>query len=180
MQGVEKPRDAVAHLENEVAQLEAELVRRQGQTLNVSSVANTIATNLAADVAAAILMPSSKPERLPPLSSAFFLSNSPAPYTMADLGQLNEHAHIEESLARPTALASIPRQVVDALLTNYCQNYRHHYPSVEEPDLWESCQKVYEQAQPSDYDVFSVHTALAISVSRLVPHHPQEHAINLR
>ena len=166
MQGVDKPRGGVAHLEQEVALLEAELLRRQSQSLSASNVANTIANHLAADVATAILMPSSKPERLPALSSDFFLSDSPAPYTMVDLGDFTKQAEVETPLSKPAALASIPRQVVEALLTNYCQNYRHHYPSVEESDLRESCQRVYEQAQPSEYDVFSVHTALAISVSR--------------
>lgn len=85
---------------------------------------------------------------------------------MVDVGESTREAEVEENHAKPAALALIPRQVVDALLKNYCQNYRHHYPSVEEPDLQQSCQRVYEQAQPSDYDIFSVHMALAISVGR--------------
>jgi hypothetical protein len=166
--GVDKPRSTIVHLENEVARLEAELSRVKTQTRTASDIANVAVENLATRLAVTIVDPSGLSRKqdkdMLPLTSPFFLSCSPSPYLLSDAEDDMAEYQSQEDSSRPINAASVPKHVVDAMLKHYCEIYRPQYPGIEETDLLEACDRVYNNIQPSDADVFYVHITLAISV----------------
>lgn len=116
-----------------------------------------------------------------PLTSSFFFVGSPAPYlnkpvawdeTRQAQGSTSPSAsdkdrHTTSTTASAVPISSIPRHVAVAMLKHYCEIYRPQYPAVEEADLLAAFDRVYDNAQPTDFDVFCVHITLAISVGSL-------------
>ncbi|KAH8701804.1 hypothetical protein BGW36DRAFT_424108 [Talaromyces proteolyticus] len=103
-----------------------------------------------------------------PLATPLFLSSSPIPYLKINPQEYMKKPQLRESSARPINVSSVPRHVVDALLRHYCEIYRPQYPGIEEADLYAACDRVYNNKQPSDADVFYVHITLAISTNTLM------------
>lgn len=67
-------------------------------------------------------------------------------------------------------ISSIPRHVAVIMLKHYCEIYRPQYPAVEEQDLLQAFDRVYDKTSTgaSDFDVFCVHITLAISTTTLM------------
>lgn len=169
IQGVDKPRSTVSHLEEEVARLEIELqrIKNQDHGTSVAEVANTAVKRLATSLAVAIIEPggvSHKDGGLLSLATPFFLSPSPVPYLSSQSWSNSSTDKEKEAQTNPISISSIPRHVADAMLKHYYEIYRPQYPAIEESDLYESCEKVYNKQTPSDFDTFCVHISLAISV----------------
>ena len=101
---------------------------------------------------------------LPPLNTPYFLSASPVPHLRGRTPDDYKSEEVREHSKSSSTLSSVPRHVVDVMLQHYCEIYRPQYPAIEESDLHKACDKVYNNAQPSDLDVFNVHMTLAISV----------------
>ncbi|KAH8691390.1 hypothetical protein BGW36DRAFT_465142 [Talaromyces proteolyticus] len=169
--GVDKPRSAVSHLEQEVARLEIELGRVNDQPRNVSDIAREKVETLTSSLAMAILEPSFPPQKetkSPPLASAFFLSHSPVPYLNDPAPRNTRVVEPQERGNVPGSLFSIPRHIINVLLNHYCATYRPQYPAIEEPDLYKACNRVYNDTQPSAFDKFCVNITLAISMNTLI------------
>ena len=150
-----------------MARLEVERLRVLSQTGSISDIANAAVERLTTRLATAIVAPrgrSRKQESLLPLTSMYFLSDSALPYLTSQDWHDTNGRQSQEQLRRGITISSIPRQVVDIMLKNYCETYRPQYPAVEESDLWRACDSVYKNEQPSDFDIFCVHITLAISV----------------
>lgn len=167
--GTDKPRSTIRHLEEEIARLEIELSRAKEQNQDVAGVAYAEVEKLAAGLVTAIVDPpecsSRMYEDLLPLTSPFFLSGSPVPHLNSlAWGCGTEDAPSLEGLPPPISVSSIPRAVVDTMMKHYCDIYRPMYPAIEESDLLSACERVYNNAEPSSYDIFCVHITLAISV----------------
>lgn len=167
IQGVERPRSTISHLEQEVTRLETELGLIQGQTKTDLDVAIEAAEQLSTRLAATIAMPPRSfrnQETLLPLTSTFFLSGSPEPYLSGPLKNSELPAQYDETSASTNKLSSIPRHAVDTMLKHYCEIYRPLYPAIEESELFDASDRVYNNIQPSAFDIFCVHVTLAISV----------------
>ncbi|KAH8690783.1 hypothetical protein BGW36DRAFT_364345 [Talaromyces proteolyticus] len=171
IQRVDKPRGATVHLEEEIARLENELSRVKKQTRTPSDIANATAEGLSTAVARNIVHPRGSfskhdTDKLP-LSSPFFLSSSPMPHLKFQIPPEATFKYTWEQSPHAINASSVPRHVVDAMLKHYCEIYRPQYPAIEEIDLYEACDRVYTNSQPSDADVFYVHITLAISTNTL-------------
>ncbi|EXJ79499.1 hypothetical protein A1O1_08763 [Capronia coronata CBS 617.96] len=169
--GVDKPRSTVSHLEDEIARLEGELYRVKGQVNTISDSAIAAVERLSRCVARATLAPLSCSRRqtnLLSLNSSFFLSGSPVPYLSSQASNPDKLERAEEPSLGTNTLSSIPRHVVDALLKHYCETYRPLYPAVEQLDLYQACDRVYNNADPSGFDIFCVHITMAISMQTLM------------
>lgn len=167
IQGVETPRSTISHFEQEVARLETELASIQSQTQTDLDVAIDAAEQLSTRLAAAIVMlprGSRNQETLLPLTSKFFLSGSPEPYLSGPAVEIGVLTQDDEIPASTNKLSSIPRHAVDTMLKHYCEIYRPLYPAIEESDLFNASDRVYNNIQPSAFDIFCVHITLAISV----------------
>ena len=167
IRGVDKPRSTISHLEEEIARLEIELGQIKSPTKTSADIANAAAEEFSTRLAAAILAPqgpSRKQGSLLPLNSPFFLTESPLPYVKFDPADLNRDVSSEEPLPVSNKLSSIPRHVIDAMLKHYCEIYRPLYPFIDEANLYEACERVYNNVSASAFDIFSVHITLAISV----------------
>jgi hypothetical protein len=99
-----------------------------------------------------------------PLTSSFFLSGSPEPYLSSPPKEIDTSKQDEEPTSSTNKLSSIPRHAVDTMLKHYCEIYRPLYPAIEESELFNASDRVYNNAQPSAFDIFCVHVTLAISV----------------
>ncbi|KAI1629123.1 hypothetical protein EDD37DRAFT_644888 [Exophiala viscosa] len=171
IRGVDKPRSTISHLEEEIARLEIELGQIKSPAKSTADIANAAADEFSTHLAAAILAPqgpSRKQGCLLPLNSPFFLTESPLPYVKIGLSDLNQDVLFEEPLPVTNKLSSIPRHVIDAMLKHYCEIYRPLYPSIDEANLYEACERVYNNISPSAFDIFSVHITLAISMQTLM------------
>lgn len=167
IQGVERPRSTISHLEQEVARLETELGLIQSQTRTDLDVSLEAVEQLVTRLAATIAIPSHacrNQNNLHPLTSTFFLSGSPEPYLSIPADDFDIPVPTEEAVPASNKLSSIPRHAVDAMLKHYCEIYRPLYPAVEESDLFNASDRVYNNTQPSAFDIFCVHVTLAISV----------------
>ncbi|KAK4940320.1 hypothetical protein LTR10_019536 [Elasticomyces elasticus] len=171
IRGVDKPRSTISHLEEEIARLEIELGQIRSPTKTTADIANAAAEGFSTRLAAAMLAPrgpSRKQGSLLPLNSPFFLTESPVPFVKINLSDLNQDVLFEEPLPVTNKLSSIPRHVIDAMLKHYCEIYRPLYPSIDEANLYEACERVYNNISPSAFDIFSVHITLAISMQTLM------------
>ena len=165
--GNDKPRSTIRHLEEEVARLQIELLHIKGQTTSVLDSADAAVERLTTCLAATIAEPrgrSHKQGSLIPLTSPFFLSGSPVPYLSSQAWEDTKSGQTQERSPRAINVSSIPSHVVDIMLKHYCEIYRPQYPAIEESDLHKACDRVHNNRQPSDYDIFCVHITLAISV----------------
>lgn len=168
--GVDQPRSLVAHLEAELARLQAEAsnipVHASGD--HAAHVASTTVRSKAARLAATAMAPhrdAFKQTNLLPLTARSFLTSSPVPYHVAQASpSVAEPVPSAPSLPRATPISQVPRHVVDVMLKHYCGNYRPQYPTIDEVDLYKACDRVYNDLQPSDFDIFCVAITLAISV----------------
>jgi hypothetical protein len=174
--GEEQPRSRVTFLENKIAQLELELASLQGrpagdeginrqhkielpavfteygaQLLRSATLNNGCDRSYDAqyDTAPWRSVPFISPSLLPTLAAAQIVSKTPA--------------FKDRALAQKRDIASIPRNVVDIMLRHYAECYLAQYPIVDESDLIEQCNRVYERTA-SPFDLFVVCMALSISV----------------
>lgn len=155
------------HLEQEVARLETELGLIQSQTRTDLDISIEAAERLSARLAATIVIPPRCPrnqDTLLPLTSTFFLSGSPEPYLSNPPKEADTPNQAEGPIASTNKLSSIPRHAVDTMLKHYCEIYRPLYPAIEESELFNASDRVYNNTQPSAFDIFCVHVTLAISV----------------
>jgi hypothetical protein len=175
VQGVEKPRSTISELENEVARLEVELARVTSQNRSMSDIADAAVERLTTRLATAIVEPRGTAVTLTqenpvPLTSAFFISESPVPYFSSQAWdedndeQTKQTKQIQKPPIRPINVSAIPRHIIDIMLKNYCEKYRPQYPAIEQADLYSAFDRVINNAQPSDFDYFSTYICLAISV----------------
>ncbi|KAL1890447.1 hypothetical protein Sste5346_008275 [Sporothrix stenoceras] len=82
----------------------------------------------------------------------------------------------QSSSSSAVPISSIPRHVAVIMLKHYCEIYRPQYPAVEEHDLLQAFDRVYDKTSSSlsssptasDFDVFCVHITLAISTTTLM------------
>lgn len=150
-----------------MARLETELGLIQSQTRTDLDVSIEAAERLSARLAATIVIPSRSTrdqDTLLPLTSAFFLSGSPEPYLSSPPKEADTPKQTEEPATSTNKLSSIPRHAVDTMLKHYCEIYRPLYPAIEESELFDASDRVYNNTQPSAFDIFCVHVTLAISV----------------
>ena len=169
--GQEQPRSAVSFLESNVAHLEIELAalkdRAKGKAIESDEGSpfsgprrdllralslregSDRAYDDAFDARISRSMPFISPSVLPTLCSA----RAPA------------EANRKESCVwvQKRDIASIPRQVVDIMLHHYSEFYLAQYPILDESELVEKCNRVYERTA-STIDSYVVCMALAISV----------------
>ena len=167
---MEKARSTVSHLEQEVARLEAQLANTRTYSNSISDIASAAGGTLFMNLAQAVLAPETfvrKQEDNLTLNSAYFLNGSPVPYLSSRAWDDNQGEQSQKHLSKTHTLSSTPRNVVDIMLKHYCQIYRPQYPAIEESALYEACERVYDDKQPSDFDIFSVNITLAISVCAL-------------
>jgi hypothetical protein len=161
----------VRHLEEEVAQLEQELDAIRSQNGNDLDNVQTAVERLTTSLARIIADPSGrarKHEQIPSLVSRYFLSDSPSPYLGISVANPMSISSDQSAPERAIALSSIPRQVVDAMLTHFCETYRPQYPSLAEEDLYGARDKVYNSPDIVGYDAFIVYITLAISSNTLM------------
>ena len=164
---MEKPRSIVSHLEQEVTRLEAQLANTGTYSNSISDIASVAGERLFTNLAQAVLAPETfvrKQEENLTLDSPYFLNGSPVPYLSSRAWDDNQGDQSQKHLSKTHTLSSTPRHVVDLMLKHYCQIYRPQYPAIEEYTLYEACERVYDDNQPSDFDIFSVNITLAISV----------------
>ncbi|RDL41628.1 uncharacterized protein BP5553_01607 [Venustampulla echinocandica] len=173
VEGIDRPRSAVAHLENRIALLETELaqLKSNNQTPSPLETVNVAVDSLTMRLADAIGSPSRR-ARAPrssqsdlPLTSETFLS----PSTMPPLSQGYESPSSTTPLQTMT-ISSVPRNVIDIMLKNYCSIWLPQYPCVDETKLYEACDRIYSDDAPSNFDCFSVAITLAISANTLIKH----------
>ncbi|KUJ13383.1 uncharacterized protein LY89DRAFT_157759 [Mollisia scopiformis] len=167
----EKPRSIVSYLEEQVARLEIELRQIKTQSTDISDLVNVTVERLTTSVAVATLEPAGKlrkQENVIPLTSSYFLSASPVPYLNSQAWDNNKLERPKESLSDAITISTIPRHVVETMLKHYCEIYRPQYPAIDESELYEACERAYNNANPSDFDMYCVHIALAISTSTLI------------
>ncbi|ERS98594.1 hypothetical protein HMPREF1624_05380 [Sporothrix schenckii ATCC 58251] len=127
-----------------------------------------------------------------PLTSSVFFVGSPAPHLhkssawdetrgpAATLSTATATAPAPTPLMSPSPsstssavpISSIPRHVAVIMLKHYCEIYRPQYPAVEEQDLLQAFDRVYDKSPAkgaaTDFDVFCVHITLAISTTTLM------------
>lgn len=150
-----------------MTRLEIELARVKSQTRSTEDIANAAVEKLTTSLATTILEPrgrSSQQKSLLPLTSTYFLSESPVPYFSTQTWDDNRVEQTQERSLRAITISAIPRHVIDIMFKNYCEMYRPRYPAVEESDLYKAYDRVYKNAQPSDFDCFCTYITLAISV----------------
>lgn len=169
--GSDKPRSTVRHLEEQVARLEINLAGLKSQSSNIADDVATAAHELATDLAKAIVEPTRhahKQENLLPLTSRYFLSDSPLP--QLNRGSWDDHksAETQRQSSPAVAISSIPRHIVDAMLKHYCETYRPQYPSIGEADLYDARDRVCENPQLGGFDAFVIAITLAISSNTLM------------
>ena len=170
VQGADKPRSIVHHLQEQVARLEVELAEVKSQTGSIRDRTHDAIEQLVVRLANAIAEPTGrapKPEQLLPLVSKFFLSDSPSPPFYARDRESSKHGESLPQSWRAINFSSIPRHVVDAMLQHYCKTYRPQYPSIDEIDLYSARDQLYANPHLVGYDVFVVYIALAISSNTL-------------
>lgn len=170
MHGANQPRSATSHLEQEVARLESELERINRLSKTHVDIAIDAVEQLSTALATTIILPQGltrKQEILPPLTSTFFLSGSPTPYLAEWAHEYGISDQEEDSSSSQIKLSSVPHHVVNTMLKHYCEIYRPLYPAVEEADLFQASDRVYNNSSPSPFDIFCVHITLAISVRTL-------------
>ena len=164
VQRIPAPRSSVLHLEGEVARLEQELQHARDQKMTRQDAdANKITARLAA-VALEPRIGLSKQECSLPLTSRFFLSASPAPFLDREAWDNTEPSLPDHRPSNAMTVSSIPRNTAVRMLKHYCEIYRPQYPATEEVDLYQSFDRVYDNAKPSNFDILCVHITLAISV----------------
>jgi hypothetical protein len=179
LQELETPRSTVAHLESNIAQLEINLARLKSEkAIDTMATANAAIKELTARLVVAAGEPwkskatHESANHILSLSSPSFLSQSPLP-GLRDRSQDSFQQDFTASPTRNSTISSIPRNVVDIMLRNYCQIYLPQYPVVDESSLYESCERIYANADPSFFDLFSIAITLAISVSFPVSYSPE-------
>jgi hypothetical protein len=174
MQGTEKPRSTVRHLEEQVARLEMELAAlERHQSTNIAASVAAAAQRLTINLARAIAESTSHPQRqeslLLPLTSKYFLADSPLPpLNMTSCDDDLDTAEPPSPSSPVMTNSSIPRHVVDAMLKHYCETYRPQYPSIGEHDLYRARDKVYQSPQLGAFDAFVLNITLAISFNTLM------------
>jgi hypothetical protein len=164
---------AISHLENRVADLEIELARLRAENSNDNTEGKgAIVHKLTSQLAFVVAEPAghklgwrdneNESYNFGSLLSQTYLMQSPLP---PFIGEKPSPAPAHASVRlRSSNIAFIPRHVIDIMLKNYCEIYLTQYPTVEEPALYESCNKIYLGVEPSHFDFFSVAMVLAISV----------------
>lgn len=180
IEGSEKPRSTVHHLQERIARLEVELAALKAQTDSTRDPVNDAIENLSIHLATAILGPIGRrddTEQLLPLVDKFFLSDSPLP-PFFNYDQHNRAHSTNESqswLSSMINISSIPYHVVEAMLQHYCKIYRPQYPSIDEADLYAARDRLYASTDLVGYDAFVVYITLAIS-SNTLAHHNEKRA----
>ncbi|KIH87806.1 hypothetical protein SPBR_04710 [Sporothrix brasiliensis 5110] len=197
--GVEKPRSVISHLEEEVERLEKQLQETKrdqdaalpgDQTADRAAQAKEVVDRMTTRLATATVSPVSPvtaTASMPmlPLTSSVFFVGSPAPHlhkstawdeTRGPAATLTAAAPLmspsPSSTSSAVPISSIPRHVAVIMLKHYCEIYRPQYPAVEEQDLLQAFDRVYDKSPAkgaaTDFDVFCVHITLAISTTTLM------------
>ncbi|KAL2400736.1 hypothetical protein ABEF92_004989 [Exophiala dermatitidis] len=169
--GTDKPRSLVRHLEERVARLEMDLAALRNQSSNIASNVTAATDQLATDLAKVTVEPrgySHKQDSLDPLTSNYFLSDSPLPKLNLEPWDGNKSEGGQPQSAPPKAISSIPRHVVDAMLKHYCETYHPQYPSIGEADLYRARDEVYQNPQVGEFDIFVIAITVAISSNTLM------------
>jgi hypothetical protein len=172
LQGIERPRSTVAYLENHVAQLEVDLAQlRSEQEMDTLGVQYGSIERLTRRLAEVHAQPGRYRQAVKAdvtlfsFTSSALLSQSPLPPFNEEVNKSIEGRSVTESLPKSTTISLIPRHVIDIMLKNYSEIYRPQYPCLEESELYASCSRIFDDAEPSHFDYFSVAMTLAISVS---------------
>ncbi|KAF2165425.1 hypothetical protein M409DRAFT_55823 [Zasmidium cellare ATCC 36951] len=171
VQGATAPRSALLHLEDEVERLarELEVLERRRETLSEPAepaIISEIVARLVTETVGTARSLEQQPSSLP-LTSQFLLSHSPSPF----LGcETSDSAQMTEATEAPKAkhVSTIPRDAALVLLKHYCDIYRPQYPAIEEADLYQSFERVYNSTESSHLDAFIVHICLGISSTTLM------------
>lgn len=179
--GREQPRSQLSYLEGKVAALEIELaklkIKNGDKHTEDKDKSVFVVENLTSQLALVIAQPAglgqarrdnkSDTSIFGSLLSQTYLMQSPPP-SFGGHGPLPPPSHVTPQLRRSN-IASIPRNVIDIMLKNYCEIYLIQYPTVEETALYKSCDKIYLDNGSSHFDIFSVAMVLAISVKYHFP-----------
>ncbi len=134
-------------------------------------MASAAAERLSSSLAATILAQPRKSrnhDNFLAITSPFFLFGSPEPYLGTPVPRRDAQKPFEGNLSSTNKLSSIPRHAVDVMMKNYCEIYRPLYPAIEEAELFEACERVYSNTNPSVLDIFCVYITLAISVCHTI------------
>lgn len=179
--GEEQPRSRVTFLENKIAQLELELASLQGRSVGDEDFEHENPAQVPAffvEYRAQLLQSATlnhgydrsydaeydtAPWRSVPYISPSLLPTLVPTQTVSEIPPSKDNA-----IAQERDIASIPRNVVDIMLRHYAEFYLAQYPIVDESDLIEQCNRVYERTA-SPFDLFVVCMALSISVSINTP-----------
>lgn len=171
--GGEQPRSLVKFLENRIAYLEIELSLLQAnvageQDLDQKTIPHAFPGIRSHLLRSLILRNDLDPTRgVASWLSAPYLSSSLLPTLASDGGATNvvDSSQMKDNdLAQKRDIASIPRNVVDIMLRHYSEVYLAQYPIVDEAELMEQCNRVYDR-KATPFDLFVVCMALSISVS---------------
>lgn len=170
----EQPRSLVTYLENKVARLEVDLSRLTGNGTFASHHGHGLGRQnreIRAELARGIALSRrpnvkiQKPHRpSAPLQLATYLSPSIKP-RLHPLPTSILNDHLPSPQHQSIEIAAIPRQAVNIMLQNYTDIYLAQYPVLEEPQLYDACDRIYAGIATS-FDFYVVAMALAISVSR--------------
>ncbi|KAG9778289.1 hypothetical protein KCU88_g4292, partial [Aureobasidium melanogenum] len=148
-----------------------DLAALRNQSSNIASNVTAATDQLATDLAKVTVEPrgySHKQDSLDPLTSNYFLSDSPLPKLNLEPWDGNKSEGGQPQSAPPKAISSIPRHVVDAMLKHYCETYHPQYPSIGEADLYRARDEVYQNPQVGEFDIFVIAITVAISSNTLM------------
>jgi hypothetical protein len=164
VKGKERPRSTISHLEDKIAQLETELSRLKSRgEKSASEVFDSHLETLSLRLARVIAEPGNAKQT--EIEMLEFLCQSPLPRFDNEGDTFLGKNTMADGPRSSTTISSIPRNVVQIMLNNYCKIYLPQYPAIDEESLLSSCNRIYENSDPSSFDIFTVAITLAISVS---------------
>jgi Fungal Zn(2)-Cys(6) binuclear cluster domain len=174
--GEEQPRSLVTFLENKVAYLEIELATLERHATGDqcvekipipgalspyrSQLLRSINLRNCPDRAYDTRYDAASWRSVPYISSSLLPTLSP----VRNPGAVDVPALKNRAVAQRIDIASIPRNVVDIMLRHYADFYLAQYPIVDESELLEQCNRVYDRTA-TQFDLYVVCMALSISVS---------------
>ncbi|OKL62197.1 hypothetical protein UA08_02324 [Talaromyces atroroseus] len=184
--GEEQPRSLVAFLENKVAHLEIELAKLQCHAAGDQSVEQALIPGVLSQYRSQLLASISLRNGCDRAYDAGYNTESwrsvpyISPSLLPTLDPVRDPAAVDVPTLRARAvaqrrdIASIPRNVVDIMLKHYADFYLAQYPIVDESELVEQCNRVYDRTA-TQFDLYVVCMALSISAHTLI-RHDQERA----
>lgn len=170
----EQPRSLVRYLENKIAQLEVDLSRLTGNDTFASAHGHGIGLQkqeIRAELTRAISLsrtPNVKNQKLHRPSAPLQLATYLSPSIMPRLHHLSTPSlsdHLPSPQYQSIEISAIPRRAVNIMLQNYTDIYLAQYPILEEPQLYDACDRIYA-GMATPFEFYAVAMVLAISVSR--------------